>query len=111
MRLAEMNAWETAGRGDPEAYRQVEALMNRALDTVLATNPRAEERRQLLPNGASFHGGQGQGGCQGRIQDGVLVTALRLRAGRTEPRGEGARQGARDLSESTRTFRGTPKAA
>jgi len=46
MRLAEMNAWETAGRGDPEAYRQVEALMNRALDTVLATNPRAEERTQ-----------------------------------------------------------------
>ena len=29
MRLAEMNAWETAGRGTPEAYRQVEALMNR----------------------------------------------------------------------------------
>ena len=47
MRLAEMNAWETAGRGDPEAYRQVEALMNRTLDTVLATNPRAEERRQF----------------------------------------------------------------
>jgi len=47
MRLAEMNAWETAGRGTPEAYRQVEALMNRALDTALATNPRAEERRQF----------------------------------------------------------------
>ena len=29
MRIAEMNAWETAGRGDPEAYRRVEALMNR----------------------------------------------------------------------------------
>ena len=47
MRLAEMNAWETAGRGDPEAYRQVEALMNRALGTTLATNPRAEVRKQF----------------------------------------------------------------
>ena len=44
MRLTEMNAWETAGRGTAEAYRQVEALMNRALDAALTTNPRAEER-------------------------------------------------------------------
>jgi hypothetical protein len=54
MRLAEMNAWETAGRGTPGAYRQVEALMNRALDAAVRTNPRAEERRRYYQTQLHF---------------------------------------------------------
>ncbi|MGZ3481624.1 MAG: hypothetical protein ACXU81_14820, partial [Myxococcaceae bacterium] len=53
MRLAEMNAWETAGRGT-EACPQVEALMNRALDTAVATNPRAQERIRFFQTELHF---------------------------------------------------------
>ncbi len=54
MRLAEMNAWETAGRGTPQAYRQVESLMNRAVDAAVRTNPRAEERRRYYQTELRF---------------------------------------------------------
>ena len=86
MRLAEMNAWETAGRGDPGAYRQVEALMNRALRHGARDQPASGRAQAGPPNGASFHEGQGRGGRQGRIQDGVLVTALRLARDERNPK-------------------------
>ena len=54
MRLSEMNAWETAGRGTPEAYRQVEVLMNRALDAAITTNPRAKERQRFYQTELHF---------------------------------------------------------
>ena len=88
MRLAEMNAWETAGRGDPEAYRQVEALMNRASNGA-RHQPASASAHAVLPNRASFHEGQGRRGRQGRIQDGVLVTALRLHRDARSPEERG----------------------
>ena len=110
MRLAEMNAWETAGRGTPEAYRQVEALMNRALDTALATNPRAQVRRQFYRMELRFTQDRAKEAVRAEFRTEFLLRLCDC-AGRTEPRGAGARQGALDLSESTRTFRGPPKAA
>ncbi|MGZ6054568.1 MAG: hypothetical protein ACXWOV_03195, partial [Isosphaeraceae bacterium] len=73
MRLAEMNAWETAGRGDPEAYRQVEALMNRALDTALATNPRAEERTRYYRTELHFTKDKAEEAVRGEFRTEFLL--------------------------------------